>query len=100
MASPSARGLQDHLGQQTMSTTLKQDRGSEREIIINGGKQTQLLSQMLAINTTGSLAFCTVANQQCQGSIIYASKRKLSDPTMPADRAVAYGLFTEKDAID
>lgn len=95
MASPPAHGLQDHLGQQNMSTTLKHDRSPVREIIINTGKQTQLLSQMLAINTTGSLTFCTTANRECQGSIIYASKRKLSDPTMPTDRAGAYGLFTE-----
>lgn len=75
--------------------TLKHDRSPMREIIINTDKQTQLLSQMLAINTTGSLAFCTAANRECQGSIIYASKRKLSDPTMPTDRAEAYVLFTE-----
>lgn len=32
---------------------------------------------------------------ECQGSIIYARKRKLSDPTMPTDRAAAYALCTE-----
>ncbi len=94
-ASPPAHGLQDHLGQQNTSMTLKHDRSPVREIIINTGKQTQLLSQMLAINTTGSLAFRTTANQECQGSIIYARKRKLSDPTMPTDRAGVDGLFTE-----
>lgn len=63
--------------------------------IISRGKQTQLLFHMLAINTTGSLAFCTAAKREHQRSIIYASKRKLSDPTMPAHRAKAYSLFTE-----
>lgn len=42
---------------------------------------------MPAINTSGSLAFCAAARRERRGSIIYASKRKLSDPTMSTDKS-------------
>lgn len=50
---------------------------------------------MLAINTTGSLVFCSAANWVSRINNLCERKRKLSDPTMPTDRAGAYALFTE-----
>lgn len=104
MASPPVHRRQDRLGQQTTSATLKHEHSSVWEIIINKGELAQLLAQMLAINTTRFSAFCTMENQECRESIIYAEQEKVvrSNNAYRQSRSArrVYRAISEKDATD
>lgn len=47
------------------------------------------------LNIKRSLALATVANGVCEGSIIYASRRKSSGPTTAANRSGQQSSFTQ-----